>query len=95
MVRRIFREYVGESDEDEISQREICRRLNREGITAQRGRWTQGSISKLLSCITYAGKVEVNGVAYDGQHAPIIDQDLWKSAQALRAANERARSVGQ
>ena len=87
VVERIFREYAREG----ITQREICRRLNQDGIKAQRGRWTQGSISKTLGCVTYAGKVKANGKVYEGKHEEIIEPELWEDAVKLRAASKSTR----
>jgi DNA invertase Pin-like site-specific DNA recombinase len=51
VVKRMFTEAAAGT-----SQKEITRRLNRDGIKAKRGgTWTQGTISKLLSDPQYAG----------------------------------------
>lgn len=83
VIRRMFREYAVEG----ISQREIARRLNREGIGAQKGFWTQGAISKTLHMPAYVGKVRFNGEVYEGDHEPIIDPVTWQKAQQLRQSN--------
>lgn len=86
-IIRVFHEYAI----DGISQREIARRLNREGIAAQRGRWTQGAISKTLHMPVYIGKVRFNGEILDGNHEAIISPEVWAKAQALRQANTSSR----
>lgn len=87
VVRRVFREYA----EDGRSQREICRGLASDGISAQRGQWTQGMVSKVLRSPVYVGQVHVNGQTYPGLHDPIIAADLWRKAEQLREAGTRTR----
>ncbi len=87
VVRRIFRE----CSEEGLSQRETARRLNRDGIRAQRGDWTQGTVSKVLRSPVYAGKLTFHREVLDGIHEPIIDLNLWAKAEQLRAANTRTR----
>ncbi len=87
VVRRMFRECA----EEGRSQREIARRLNRDGIPAQRGTWTQGTVSKLLRSPVYAGKLRFHDELFPGTHEPIIDIDLWSKAEQLREANTRTR----
>lgn len=85
VVARIFREFA----EEGLSQREIARRLNRVGVRAQRGEWTQGTVSKVLSNPVYAGKLRFHGETLDAKHKPIVDKDLWQRAEQLREANAR------
>ncbi len=87
VVRRIFREFA----EEGRSQREIARRLNRDGIRAQRGDWTQGSVSKALRAPVYAGRLSFHGQVLKGTHQPLIDPDLWAKAEQLREAGTRTR----
>lgn len=87
VVKRIFTEYA----EEGRSQREIARRLNRDGIAAQRGTWTQGTVSKLLRNPTCAGRLRFHGDVLDGIHEPIIEPHLWVKAEAMRDANTRTR----
>lgn len=86
IVRRIFREYAAG-----VSQRQIARDLNREGIRAKmNGEWVQGSISKVLSNPVYAGTVRLNGDQYDGTHKAVIDSDTWRKAEQMRLATARS-----
>ena len=87
VIQRVFYEYATEGR----SQREICRRLNNDGIKSQRGVWTQGSISKVLASPIYVGRVHVNGDQFQGVHEGIIDKDLWAKAESLREAGTRTR----
>jgi site-specific DNA recombinase len=87
VIERIFRAYAVEGR----SQRTICRDVNSEGISAQRGQWTQGAVSKVLGNPVYAGRVRLNGETYDGCHEPIISAELWRKAEQLREATTRTR----
>ena len=84
VVKRMFTEAAAGT-----SQKEITRRLNRDGITAKRGgKWTQGTISKLLRDPQYAGQTE------DGtptQAPAIVSLDLFKQVEALRIAARKSQ----
>ena len=87
VVWRIFEEFAAG-----VSQRELCRRLNREGISAKHSVWSQGSLRKLLSNPVYIGKVTFRGQVYEGKHhEAIITEELWHKTQALMQANRRHR----
>jgi site-specific DNA recombinase len=44
--------------------------------------FTRGNLYRLISNPIYLGKLEHGDAIYDGQHAAIIDQDLWNQVQA-------------
>ncbi len=76
------------------SQRKIARILNDEGITSTTGgRWTQSTVARVLGNPLYIGKfkrrVGDRWELYDGQHEPIVDQDLWERVNRSRATPER------
>ena len=48
---------------------------------------------KCLSNRTYLGLAIHKGIAYPGEHAPIISQDLWDKVHAILAENGRTRSA--
>jgi DNA invertase Pin-like site-specific DNA recombinase len=83
IVRRMFTEAAAGA-----SQKAITRGLNRDGVTAKRGgKWTQGTISKLLSDRQYAGQFE------DGtptQAPAIISLELFKQVEVLRIAGRKS-----
>lgn len=87
VIGRIFRQFA----EEGLSQREIARRLNRDGIRAQRGDWTQGTVSKTLRSPVYAGRVVFHGEALDGTHEAIVSEELWQKAKQVCEANTRTR----
>jgi DNA invertase Pin-like site-specific DNA recombinase len=82
VIRRIYAEFVGGQ-----GQRAICRALNADGITSQRGgTWHQGTLANYLASPLYKGSVRLNGEVFDGQHEPIIDAETWEKARQLREA---------
>jgi DNA invertase Pin-like site-specific DNA recombinase len=90
VVRRIFAEWNAGT-----SQKEIARRLNADGVVPRRGgRWVQPSVGKIISNPVYAGQIRHRGTVYDGEHAPLITEDTWSAAQALREATARTKGGG-
>ncbi|MGJ8563117.1 MAG: recombinase family protein [Alphaproteobacteria bacterium] len=57
--------------------------------------FSRGHLYKLLCNPVYIGKTTHKGVVFDGQHDPIVDQELWNSVQAGLKANapKRRRSI--
>ena len=53
----------------------------------------KGALYKLLNNRTYLGLAVHKGTAYPGEHAAIIDQDLWDKVHAILAENARTRSA--
>lgn len=76
IVRRIFREFGSGR-----SVYAIARDLNEEGITSSYGLLSRNTIQSLLKNNTYIGKIKFNDQVYDGQHEPIIDEDLFNKAE--------------
>ncbi len=52
--------------------------------------FTKTSLYKLLTNVTYAGKVSHKGQAYDGEHPALIKRPQWQRVQALLKRNGRA-----
>jgi DNA invertase Pin-like site-specific DNA recombinase len=68
--------------------------LRAEGVVTTKGRpIDKGYLYKCLSNRTYLGLAIHKGTAYPGEHAPIIDQDLWDKVHAILAENARTRSA--
>ncbi len=88
IVRRAFRDFIAGK-----SQLQICRELNAEGVTSQRGReWHQGTLAKYLANPVHMGSVRLNGEVLPGNHPAIVSSEDWQQAAALREA--QARSPG-
>ena len=72
----------------------LARELRAEGVLTTKGRpIDKGYLYKCLSNRTYLGLAIHKGTAYPGEHAAIIDQDLWDKVHAILAENARTRSA--
>ena len=99
-VRYIFRRY-----QELGSVRLLKEHLDAEGIVSKRrtapdGRpygskpITRGAFYHMLQNRIYRGEIVHKNQAYPGEHAPIIDDDLWQKAQTTLAANRVDRGAG-
>ena len=86
-VRTIMRRYIA-SD----SANELISELEAEGIRTKiqhrisgphRGGipFRRGSLFHLLKNPIYRGKIVHRGIAYDGEHEAIVDEELWQQVQ--------------
>jgi DNA invertase Pin-like site-specific DNA recombinase len=91
IVRRIFDEYVAGR-----SLGKIAVGLTSDGVPTQRGagEWRQGQITKMVANPMYVGRMRFNGEVVDGSHPPIVSDEVWARAQALRSANLATASQG-
>jgi hypothetical protein len=102
IVRHIFRRYV-----ELGSVRELKAELGDAGVvrksrTAADGapygaiKFSRGPLYLLLQNRIYRGEIVHRGEAYPGEHAAIIDEDLWSEAQRRLEANriERRKDAG-
>jgi DNA invertase Pin-like site-specific DNA recombinase len=72
----------------------LAEELREEGVLTTKGRpIDKGYLYKSLSNRTYLGLAIHKGIAYPGEHAAIIDQDLWDKVHAILAENGRTRSA--
>jgi len=86
-VRRIFEQFVACR-----STTEVVRWLAAEGITSRKGTpFTKQALWKQLNNRLYLGEISHKGKFHPGQHAAIIDQELWNAVQAVFADNLNAR----
>ena len=80
VVRKIFDLY----GEQKWSLGKVAKYLNREGQRTKRGRqWTAGVLAYLLRSSLYVGKVPYKGEEYEGEHEPIVSQELFDEVQRL------------
>jgi len=86
-VRKIMQRYIASR-----SANELLAQLEVEGIRTKVQRRTsgphkggisfkRGSLFHLLKNPIYRGKIVHKGTAYDGEHEPIIDEQLWSAVQ--------------
>ena len=97
LVRHIFRRFV-----ELGSSTTLVKELKLDGATSkawttQDGRQRAGKpidkalIYKLLHNRTYLGELRHKEQWYPGEHAPLIDQELWDQVHAILATNARVR----
>jgi site-specific DNA recombinase len=78
----------------------VIKELDRRGWlnkrwTTRKGRerggkpFTKTNLHKLLTNITYAGKIRYKNEIHDGEHAAIVDTATWQRVQALLQRNGR------
>jgi DNA invertase Pin-like site-specific DNA recombinase len=53
--------------------------------------WSRGPLFYLLSNRIYLGEIVHQGVAYPGEHQPIVSTELWDAVQQTMAGNRVAR----
>jgi site-specific DNA recombinase len=92
-VRRIFRRYL-----ELRSVRALKATLDQEGVVSKLraaadgspygGKsFSRGALYLMLQNRIYRGEIVHKGAAYPGEHAPIVDEDLWSSVQRRLEAN--------
>jgi site-specific DNA recombinase len=98
-VRTIFTRYlelgsIGALIED-LDRRGIRTKANGRSGDRQRGgiRFGVGSLAYLLKNRVFIGEVVYRGEVYRGEHAPILERNLFEAVQAKLAANAVARMV--
>ncbi|MBF0093851.1 MAG: recombinase family protein, partial [Alphaproteobacteria bacterium] len=95
LVRHIFGRFV-----DLASATAVIKSLNAEGFTtkswttqdgtARQGKsFDKGAFYKIVHNRVYLGEAVHKGTSYPGEHAAIIDQNLWAAAHAILADNNR------
>ncbi len=95
VVRSIFERFVATG-----SATVLARELRREGVRSNRGSVVhKGALYRLLSNRVYIGEAVHKGTAYPGEHAAIIERELWDRVHAImqqsprkRASNTRAQT---
>ena len=98
VVRRIFHTFVDENS----GYKHICNTLNKEGKRTKQGRaFSIGTISSIIQNPVYCGKIRwgshrkwsekrrkgvTEPIIAQGTHEPIITEELFEKAQAIRVA---------
>ena len=98
LVRRIFARFAALG-----SALKVARELNAAGETTKRRpgngvllgglAWSKGAIYKILGNRIYRGEAVHKGTAYPGEHAAIVDQELWDRAHGVMAEATRSRAA--
>ena len=71
----------------------LAKKLSSEGVRSRRGRpIDKGFLYKLLNNRIYIGDTVHKGTAYPGEHAAIIDHDLWDKVHSILQQSPRQRA---
>lgn len=95
-VRRIFERYLEIGNVTDLvaelgnSNLRTKRWTSKTGKTHGGFRLTRGPLYKILKNPIYLGKVRFKDATYEGQHEPIISEDLWTQVQDQLASNRRS-----
>ncbi len=99
-VNDIFRRYLRLKSvralQLELAETDIRtkQRYRPDGTLYGRQRFSQGALYLLLQNPTYRGEAVHKGKAYPGEHAAIVEPDLWDAVQATLTSNRTARING-
>jgi DNA invertase Pin-like site-specific DNA recombinase len=99
-VRMIFERYLALRSigrlGDELAEAGVRTKLRhyKDGSTRGAALFHHGPLSYLLKNPVYIGKVAQNGEFYDGEHAGIIAESLWREVQATLANNRHQQRLG-
>jgi site-specific DNA recombinase len=94
-VRMIFRLYLDHNTLMPVV-REIDRRgwrtkqwITKAGASQGGKRFTKGRLFRLLTNLIYVGKIGFEKQVYEGEHAAIIEADIWEHVQQILRRNGR------
>jgi hypothetical protein len=72
----------------------LARELAERGVTTSRGhRIDKKFIYRMLNNRVYIGEAVHKGTSYPGEHAAIIDRELWNGAHAILTESPRKRAA--
>ena len=93
-VRQIF-EIAAEAGSLELTLREVLQRgLRTKQWTSRNGKYRPGKVFtkltlwQLLSNVLYTGVVSYKGTVYAGEHAAIVDRELWQKVNEQLQSQE-------
>ena len=87
IVRSLFRRYLEAGSVVRLKQQldaeglRIPIRIDGAGRSTGGGLFSRGHVYKLLSNPIYAGRIAHKGQVHEGQHPPIVPQELWDQVQ--------------
>ena len=99
-VREIFRLYLEfgcvKKLKAHLDQRGVKSkiRVSRSGRSSGGAAYSRGALYKILQNRIYLGEIPHKGQSYPGEHAAIIDRELWEGVRTLMSENVRARRHG-
>jgi site-specific DNA recombinase len=69
-------------------------RVSQSGNNSGGTAYSRGALYKILQNRIYLGEIPHKGLSYPGEHAPIVDRELWERVRILMAENVRTRRHG-
>jgi site-specific DNA recombinase len=69
-------------------------RVSSSGRSSGGATYSRGALYKILQNRIYLGEIPHKGKSYPGEHAPVLDRELWEKVRTLMAENVRARRHG-
>jgi hypothetical protein len=99
-VREIFRLYLKfgcvKKLQAHLDQRGVKSkmRVSRSGRSSGGTEYSRGALYKILQNRIYLGEIPHKGQSYPGEHAAIVDRELWESVRTRMAENVRSRRHG-
>jgi site-specific DNA recombinase len=94
-VRAIFELYLEHEGMLGVLQELQRRGWRNKSWTTRKGRqrggkpFSKSTLHKLLTNVTYIGRIRYKNEVHDGEHAAIIDAEVWQKVQALLVRNGR------
>ena len=94
-VRAIFEQYLALGSVTDLVEELDKRRLRNKRWMSKNGekrggtRFKRGPLYRVLQNEIYIGKIPYKSQSYDGQHAPIIPEQLWAEVQAQLERNRQ------
>ncbi len=98
LVRRIFARFAALGSALKVARElnaagEVTKRRPHNGVLRGGRAWTKGDIYNVLANRVYLGQAVHKGVAHPGEHAAIVDQELWDRAHGVMAEPTRQRAA--
>jgi site-specific DNA recombinase len=81
MLVVVLTDWVTETKETDHEGFRLPVRIDGAGRSTGGGEITRGHIYKILSNPIYVGQIAHKGQAHEGQHKPIVPQELWDHVQ--------------
>jgi DNA-binding transcriptional LysR family regulator len=95
IVRSVFRRYLEAGTVVRLKERldaenfKLPVRIDGAGRSTGGGQLSRGHIYKILSNLIYVGRIAHKGQVHQGQHQPIVPQDLWDQVQQRLSDRQR------